>query len=300
MSFRFRPAWLFVPGDRPDRYAKAADRSDVTIIDLEDAVAPADKPVARTALREAVAAETQAALAAQASGEKQKAAVTAAGLVYPAGCLSPERTVIRVNARDTEFFAADAQLLEELPYTHVMLPKTESPADVRALADYQVVAMIETAAGTLRAAEIAAEPNVIALFWGSEDLVAGLGGTSSRGPDGGYRAVATHVRSHSLLAAKAAGKLALDSIWSDIEDLDGLRAEALDAAESGFDAKVSIHPAHVPVVREAFAPTSAQLEWARAVTELAASSQGAFAYQGKMIDAPLLKHAARVLERAGE
>lgn len=299
MAFQFKPAWLFVPGDRPDRYAKAAARSDVTIIDLEDAVALADKQAARDALREATAAEAAAGLRATATGAAQTAAV-ADGQVLPAGTLSPERTVVRVNARDTEFFADDLKLLAELPYTHVMLPKAESVKDVRALADYSVIGLIETAKGAVKAAKIAREPNLVALMWGAEDLIADLGGGSSRDSAGKYRAVATHVRSQALLAAKASGKRALDSIWADIKDLEGLRAESVDAVETGFDAKVSIHPAHVPVVREAFAPTAEQLAWARGVTAQAAEANGVFAYEGKMIDAPLLKHAGRILERAGE
>ena len=279
MSFDIRPAWLFVPGDRPDRYAKAAERSDIAIVDLEDAVSPADKESARQAVREA-----------------------ATGADGAAPLLDAARTVIRVNAVDTEHYAGDAQLLADLPFTMVMLPKAESaegPARLAAdLPDVQLIALIETPAGAVNAAEIAAQPNVAGLMWGSEDLIAALGGGSSRGKDGSYRAVAMHVRSQTLLAAKAHGKWALDSIWTAIDDVDGLAEEALDAVESGFDAKVSIHPKHVPVVRSAYAPSAEQTRWAQEVLAAAEGQKGAFSFEGSMIDAPLLAHARAIQARA--
>ncbi|MGW9826918.1 citrate lyase subunit beta / citryl-CoA lyase [Brevibacterium pityocampae] len=264
-DFDFAPAWLFVPADRPDRYAKAAERADIVIIDLEDAVAPADKAAARQSVTE--------------------------------NLLDPARTVVRINPRDTAEFSADLELLATLPYTHVMLPKAESAADSAPLSDYHVVALIETARGAVNLSEIAAAPEVAGLMWGSEDLIADLGGGSSRLPSGSYRDVALHVRSQTLLTGRAHGKWVLDSIWADIHDLDGLAAEALDAVESGFAGKVSIHPKHIPVVRDAYRPTPEQLAWAKAVLELAETSAGAFSYEGKMIDAPLLKHAGHIVAR---
>lgn len=278
MSFDIRPAWLFVPGDRPDRYAKAAERSDIAIIDLEDAVSAGDKESARQAIRDAVTG----------AGEGGQT-------------LDPARTVIRVNAVDTEHYAGDAALLRDLPFTMVMLPKAESADGPARLAEdlpnVQLIALIETPAGAISAAQIAAEPNVAGLMWGSEDLIAALGGGSSRGADGAYRAVAMHVRSQTLLAAKAHGKWALDSIWTAIDDVDGLAEEAHDAVESGFDAKVSIHPKHVPVVRSAYAPSAEQLQWASDVLDAAEGEKGAFSFQGAMIDAPLLAHARAIQAR---
>ncbi|GAA2099218.1 MULTISPECIES: HpcH/HpaI aldolase/citrate lyase family protein [Brevibacterium] len=267
-TFSLRPAWLFVPGDRPDRFAKAADRSDIVILDLEDAVAEGDKDAARKAVAEA------------------------------AGTLDPARTVVRVNGADTPHFAADLELLASLPFTMVMLPKAESAQSAAPLADYGVIALIETPAGAVNAAEIASVPNVRGLMWGSEDLIASLGGGSSRKADGTYREVARHVRSTTLLAAKTHGKWALDSIWAAIDDLDGLLAEATDAVESGFDGKVSIHPKHVPVVRQAYAPTQEQAAWAAGVLAAAEGAKGAFSYEGSMIDAPLLAHARNIQARA--
>ncbi|AZT96438.1 HpcH/HpaI aldolase/citrate lyase family protein [Brevibacterium aurantiacum] len=265
MTVEFKPAWLFVPGDRPDRYTKAAERSDIVILDLEDAVNDGDKAAARESI-----------------------------IDYP---LDPTRTVVRINARDSDHLGEDLAMLAKTAYTAVMLPKAEHASDLTVLADYQVIALIETALGAVNVAEIAAAANAYALMWGSEDLIADLGGGSSRTADGSYRDVAKHVRNSTLLAARAHGKFALDSIWADIPNLEGLAEEAEDAVQSGFSGKVSIHPNHVPVVRDAFRPSEEQLTWAKAVLELAKSEKGAFAYEGKMIDAPLLKHAELIVAR---
>ncbi len=270
--FTMGPALLFCPADRPERFGKAADRSDSVILDLEDAVAPADKSRAREAI------------IGQPDGER----------------LEPARTIVRVNPVGTAEFEADLEALAATPYRTVMLAKAESAAQLTALAGYQVIALCETAAGIVNAAAIAAQPNVVGLMWGAEDLLASLGGLSSRNDDGGYRAVALHSRSAVLLAAKAAGKEAIDSVYVNIPDLDGLAVESQDAVASGFGAKACIHPNQVAVVREAYAPTFEAVE---AATELldaaAAAGTGVFQFKGKMIDGPILKHAEATLRRAG-
>ena len=188
------PALLFCPADRPERYAKAAARADTVILDLEDAVNPDAKAAARAHL---------------------------AG-----SALDPARTIVRVNPVGTADLDEDLGALRMTPYGTVMLAKTSSAADVRVLARYDVVALVETAAGVAHAAEIAAQPNVVGLMWGAEDLVASLGGTSSRRPDGSYRDVAVHARSVVLVAAGAYGRAAIDAVHLDIGDVDGLDGEA--------------------------------------------------------------------------
>ena len=123
-----------------------------------------------------------------------------------------------------------------------MLPKCESAQQVSLLSDYEVIALFESPLGALRTEEVMAERNVIASMAGAEDLVAGLGGNSSRRADGSYHDVARQLRSAALLAAKAYGKLALDSVYLDIADLAGLRAESDEAVAVGYDVKVAIHP----------------------------------------------------------
>ncbi|WP_280496192.1 HpcH/HpaI aldolase/citrate lyase family protein [Nocardia farcinica] len=262
------PAWLFCPADRPERYAKAAAAADVVILDLEDGVAPADKAAARTAL-----------------------------VSTP---LDPERTVVRVNAVGTDEHALDLLALADTRYRRVMLPKTESAEQLSGLADYEVIALIESPLGALAVGRAVLARNAIGVMWGAEDLVAGLGGTGSRHADGSYRDVARHVRSTSLLAAKAYGKLALDSVYLDIADLDGLRAEVEDAVAVGFDVKVAIHPSQVPVIRAAYAPAPAEIDWARRVLAAVPDNRGVFAFEGRMVDGPVLRHAEQILRRAGQ
>ncbi|WP_460772275.1 HpcH/HpaI aldolase/citrate lyase family protein [Microbacterium sp. GXF7504] len=259
------PAILFCPADRPDRYAKAAAAADAVILDLEDAVAPADKPAARANL-------------------------AGAGL-------DPARTIVRVNPAGTADHDADLAALADTGFRTVMLAKAEDPAQCDALhqAGLRVVALCETAAGVERAAELARHPAVDALMWGAEDLVASLSGTSSRFPDGRYRDVARYARARVLIAAGAAGAVAWDAVHLDIDDIDGLRAEAEDAAASGFAASVCIHPRQVAVIREAYAPTAEQVADARAVLDAAAGEPGVFRFHGRMVDEPVLRQARRTL-----
>jgi citrate lyase subunit beta/citryl-CoA lyase len=265
------PALLFCPADRPERYAKAAAAADVVILDLEDGVGPADKPAARRALRETL--------------------------------LDPDRTVVRINPAGTAEHAADLEALAGTPYGTVMLAKTESAAQVAALAPRDVVALCETPLGVTSATGIAAADPTVALMWGAEDLIAGLGGRSSRFPGSGgrpgpYRDVAGTARSLVLLAAGAHRRLAIDAVHLDIRDLEGLRTEAEDAAASGFAATACIHPTQVEVVRSAYRPTEEQLDWARRVLAAAEGNRGVFAFEGGMVDGPVLRHAEQLVSRA--
>ncbi|WP_433682577.1 HpcH/HpaI aldolase/citrate lyase family protein [Nocardia sp. CA-119907] len=260
------PAWLFCPADRPERYAKAAAAADVVIIDLEDGVAAEDKAGARKALIDTP--------------------------------LAPETTVIRINAAGTDEHALDLAALAHTEYRRIMLPKAESAEQLDSLADYEVIALIESPLGAVTVERVMLARNAIGAMWGAEDLVAGLGGNSSRHADGGYRDVARHVRSSTLLAAKAYGKFVLDSVFLDIRDLDGLRAEALDAVAIGFDAKVAIHPSQLPVIRAAYAPSADEIDWARRVLDEVPKHRGVFAFEGRMVDAPVLRHAEQIVRRA--
>lgn len=261
------PGWLFCPADRPERYAKAAAAADVVILDLEDAVSPGAKPGARQALID--------------------------------NPQDVERTVIRVNAATTAEFADDLAALQRMPYRRVMLAKTETRADVERLADFEVIALIESPLGAVNAADIAAANNVVGFMWGSEDLTAALGGRRSRLADGGYHPIVTQVRGDVLLAAKAYGRFALDSVFMDIGNLDALRAESDDAVNIGFDAKVAVHPKQVDVIRAAYAPTDEQVAWAQGLLDAAQHERGVFTYEGQMVDGPVFKQAQQILRRAG-
>ncbi|RVW10292.1 CoA ester lyase [Prescottella agglutinans] len=261
------PAWLFCPADRPERFAKAAAAADVVILDLEDGVAPADKEAARRALVDVP--------------------------------LDPDRTVVRVNAHGTDDYALDCAVLDRTPYTAVMLPKCESVDQVLDLAPLSVIALVESPLGALAIEQAVRAENAVGVMWGAEDLVAALGGASSRRADGSYRDVARHVRSTALLAAKAHGRFALDSVFLDIPDLAGLGEECEDAVAVGFDAKVAIHPSQVDVIRRAYAPTSEQLGWAERVLAAATRERGVFAFEGRMVDSPVLRHAEEIVRRSG-
>lgn len=269
------PALLFCPADRPERYAKAGERSDAVILDLEDAVSPEDKPAARAALAEHLV-----------NIDPQLRA----------------RTVVRVNPAGTDAFTADMETLGGAPPQWIMLAKTESAEDVQAVTEHipgvQVIGLVETAAGAAAAQEIAEHPGIAAIMWGAEDLIASLGGTSSRGPDGMYREIARYVRSTVLLAAASRGKAAIDSIYADIKDAQGLAAEASDAVGSGFAAKACIHPAQVQTIREAYRPTAEETEYAQALLAEVPKHGGVFQFRGAMVDGPLIRHAELIAQRA--
>jgi len=263
------PALLFCPADRPDRYAKALAAADTVILDLEDGVGADGKDTARAAI-----------------------------LATP---LDPARIIVRVNAVGTPEHAADLAALRQTEYRTIMLPKAETRAQLDGLGDdWQIVALCETPLGIVNAAEMAAASNVVAMMWGAEDLIAAMRGRTSRFPDGRYRDVARQARSTVLLAASAHGRPAIDSIYLDIPDLDGLAAEAEDAAASGFTLKACIHPSQVAVVRQAFKADEAQVAWAHRVLDAVRASagghdSGAIRVDGQMIDAPLIRQAEAIL-----
>lgn len=213
--------------------------------------------------------------------------------------LDPQRTILRVNPVESPDFALDLVALGQTPYTHVMLAKTESSSQVAALGDRSVIALCETAKGVLESSTIAASDSTVALMWGAEDLLASLGGRSSRNDEGRYREFARFARSQVLLSARAHGRAAIDAIHLDIADAEGLRAEALDAAASGFVATACIHPSQVDVVRSAYQPTDVEIAWASGVLRAATAEHGVFRYEGRMIDAPLLRQAEQILSSLG-
>jgi citrate lyase subunit beta/citryl-CoA lyase len=268
-AFGLGPAILFCPADRPERFAKALARADAVILDLEDAVAPADKARARGALIESE--------------------------------LDPDRIIVRVNPLGSDDYVSDLASLSQTDYRRIMIAKAESPKRLAKVdSRFEVIALCETAKGIAQADRIAALENVSALMWGAEDLVAGIGGTSSRKPNGRYRDIARYARSCVLLAAGARGKAAIDAVHLDIADAKRLAIEAADAAASGFAATACIHPSQVPIIRDAYRPDDKTVAWASAVLDAATSERGVFAFDGRMVDEPVLRHARSVLRRAGE
>ncbi|MGW2650788.1 HpcH/HpaI aldolase/citrate lyase family protein [Streptomyces sp. NPDC001393] len=262
MRFPAGPAWLFCPADRPDRYAKALDRADVVILDLEDAVSPDRKPAARQSLLETA--------------------------------FDAERVVVRINAAGTEDHAADLAALKQTAVTRVMLPKAEELDDLEALEGYEVVALCETPRGVVSAPRLAQHPAVWGLMWGAEDLVASAGGRASRDQGGQYYDLARTARAQVFLAARAADAEVLDAVYLDIKDSAGLRAETAEAVATGFTGKACIHPDQIRIVREVFRPGREQVAWARRILEAGASG-GVVKVDGRMVDGPLIRQAERII-----
>lgn len=284
----------FVPGGNEKMLAKALMLpADGLILDLEDAVPPERKAATRPLVRQWL--------------EK-----------FDFG--GRERW-IRMNPLATGLGRAD---LEETiggrPHGYV-LPKPRSAADVRevaqlldALEHRHGIAQgstrltpiaTETPQGVLAIGEIAAaSPRVLALSWGVEDLGAAMGLGRVRDAQGRYLDIPRHARVLCAVAASAAGVEAIDTVYTDIADLDGLRRECEDAVQMGFTGKISIHPNQIPVINEAFIPAREAVEEARALVAAfeAARRRGvyAFTFKGQMVDAPHLTRALRILARAGE
>ncbi|WP_435277374.1 HpcH/HpaI aldolase/citrate lyase family protein [Rhodococcus yananensis] len=260
------PTWLFCPADRPDRYGRAATVADVVVLDLAGGVAPADKAYARRSLLDR--------------------------------SLDPASTVVRIAPSGTDDHRDDLRALADTPYTRVMLSCCEAPEQVTALAPRQVIAAIESPRGVLAVADIALAMGTVGLTWDGDALVAGLGGYESRHHDGTHRGVTGQVRSSVLLAAKAYGRWAIDGVYPDIHDRAGARAESVDAVAVGFDAKLVVHPDQADIVTAAYTPGAGQVDWARRVLAAVPESRGVFVFEGRMVDAPVLRHAEQILHRS--
>lgn len=260
------PAWLVVPADQPEQFAEAAQAADVVLLDLHNGVLPRDKEFARQCILECP--------------------------------LDPSRTVIRVNPVGTDEHAADLRALGATSYRRVVIPQVESSQQLAALSAYEVVAMIESPRGALALGEIAGVSGVVGLMWGSEDLIVNLGGLTSRKCNGALRDISLHVRSQTLLHAAAAGIFAVDGIFLDVENLEGLLGETLDASSSGFAAKGGVHVTQMPVIKEGFRPKPDKLDWARGVVEAAPEQRGSFRHGAQVIDAPVIRLAERMVARA--
>ena len=250
---------LYVPGNRPDRFDKAAATgADEVVLDLEDSVAATDKAAARAAV--------------------------AAWLPR-----APLPVQVRVGAPGTADLAAD---LAALPGDVALrVPKVASPADMVELVGRRVHAIVETAAGVEQAFAIASDPAVVSLSLGEADLAADLGLSGEE--------AFTWVRSRVVVAARAAGLPApLMSAYPDLRDLDGLAASCAAGRRLGFRGRTAVHPAQVPVIRAAFAPEEAELAWAREVVAALQADGVARLADGSMVDAAMARRAEVLLADA--
>ena len=276
MSFAPR-SMLFVSGEKAERFPKAlAAGADLVCIDLEDAVHPDRKAEARSQVLAWLAAQPPRA------GEPRRA--------------------LRVNGVRTLEGVRDLLALAEsgLQLDALLLPKVEAAADLQAVHAWvgtqvrATVALIETALGIEEAAPIArAGGPLAALMLGGADLSAELDARFDR-------TGLAYARGRIVNAAKAAGLQAWDVPHIDLQDTPGLLDETRHVLALGFDCKTAIHPQQIAPIHAAFQPTPAEIDWARTLLQAvpADGASGAFLFQGRMVDAPLLKKARRIAERA--
>jgi citrate lyase subunit beta/citryl-CoA lyase len=281
---------LFVPAHDARKLAKGlACGADALIVDLEDAVPPAEKTRARGLCAEFVAEHR-----------------------------SRLPLFVRINALDTGLALADLEAVVRAQPFGIMLPKCAGGHDVARL-DAHIAALEardDLRAAALRILPIATETaaslfgmhsyarqagaRLCGLMWGAEDLASDVGAVQSRRPDGRYAPPFELARSLTLMAAGAAQVPAIDAVFTDFRDIAGLKAEALQALRDGFSAKAAIHPDQIGPIHEAFTPTADDIARARRV--LAAFDEqpgaGAIALDGRMLDRPHQRAARRVLDRA--
>jgi citrate lyase subunit beta / citryl-CoA lyase len=264
-------SYLFVPGHRPDRFDKArASGADLAVLDLEDAVAPQDKPAARAAI---------------------------------GNWLDEARPcALRINAAGTDGFAADLDLCRSLRgLAAVLLPKAERAQDIAAVAaaapGAAIVAIVETATGMAAARTLAASRGVQRLAFGTLDFAVDLGlAVDEQGTQDELAAF----RSELVLASRLAGIAApVDGVTTALDDDARLAADTLRARRFGFGAKLCIHPKQVAVVHRSFAPLDEQVAWAeRVLAAIAASGGAAVQVDGRMVDRPVVLQAEAVLAAA--
>lgn len=259
------PAWLFVPGDRPERFAKAvASGAGEVVVDLEDAVADEHKAAARAAATEWLGGHGQA--------------------------------WVRINAPGTRWFAEDIAAIARTPGLRgVMVPKAEDAGELETIGhrlggERGIVALVETAAGVHRAYELAACRAVRQLAFGSIDFAIDIGATEADEP-------LLLARSTLVLASRVGGLPApLDGVSVQIRDSAAVTTAARRARALGFGGKLCIHPAQVAAVTAAFRPNEDEIAWARGVAA-AAEGTGAAQFEGQMVDKPVLARARQILAR---
>lgn len=269
---------LFVPGDRPERFVKAAATgADAVILDLEDSVVPVAKPAAREAIRAWIEAPREA---------------------------GGPAVFVRINPVDSDEVAADLAALAGLALDGIVLPKAEGAGSVAMLldrlpGDYLVLPVAsETPAAVFQLGTFGAVAGRLAgLTWGAEDLPASVGAATAREEDGSYTDPYRVVRALTLFGAHAASVPAIETVFPDFRNLDALAGYAARGRRDGFTGMLAIHPTQVAVINEAFTPSEAEVAHAQAVVDAFAANPGAGALQldGKMIDAPHLKSARRLL-----
>ncbi len=279
-------SWLFVPGDSDRKLAKAADcGADAVIIDLEDAVPLYAKPQARRQAFE--------------------------WLRRP----RDQQRWVRINSLDTQLWREDLSVIMPAAPDGIVVPKASGPEQLRMLVpevyeheqrnrlphhSTRIMPMAgETPASALNihSYPLVEQPRMGGITWGAEDLATSLNATRRWEENGQWAGAFAHVRTQVLLAAHACGVQAVDTLYSDFRDLDGLARMAALSHADGFHGMLAIHPDQVPIINEAFSSSAEELAEARAIVEAftANPTAGTIAFEGRMLDQPHLAQAKRVL-----
>jgi citrate lyase subunit beta/citryl-CoA lyase len=285
-------SWLFVPGDSEKKLAKvAACGADVVIVDLEDAVAPQAKTIARPLACEWLVAHRKGA------GQRW----------------------VRINALDTPLWREDLAAVMPGAPDGVMVPKASGPEQLQILAAeiYELEQRHGIPAGATRLLPLVSEtpaaalgiaayadaslPRLAGLTWGAEDLSAAIGASRKRDEAGRWTDAFRMVRAQVLLTAHACGVLPIDTLHADFRDMEGLERAARESHADGFAGMLAIHPAQVPVINAAFTPSEEEIAEARRIVEAfaAAPGTGALSLEGRMLDQPHLEQARKLLARLG-
>jgi citrate lyase subunit beta/citryl-CoA lyase len=280
-------SWLFVPADRPDRMAKAwASGADAIILDLEDSIAP---------------------------GRKEEAREHAAAFLQATPDDAGPEIWVRVNPLAGGMTARDLDLVMPGQPHGIVLPKPDGAADAAALARLLEAREDANGQGRTRILPIATEtpravfalgsyadtpnPRVIGLTWGAEDLPAAVGAQVNRTPDGHYTDLCRIARALCLAGAAAADIPAIETVYPDFKDMDGLAAYAAQGRREGFAGMMAIHPSQIAAINRVFSPTQEDIARARMIVDLfeANPNAGVIALDGRMLDRPHLIQARRLL-----
>ncbi|MFM8542503.1 MAG: HpcH/HpaI aldolase/citrate lyase family protein [Chakrabartia sp.] len=284
-------SWLFAPGDSEKKMMKAVEsNADIALLDLEDAVAVENKPVARQLVHD----------------------------LLRANAAHRARIWVRINPLDGPYALDDLAAILPAQPGGIMLPKVYGRADVEKLDHYLsalevangieegstpvIVLITETAEAMFHTGDYKGVRRLVALTWGAEDLADSVGAMSNRDMDGSFSFTFELSRSLTLLGAAAAGVPAVETICADYKDLEALKARAEMVRRNGFRGMLAIHPAQVDVINAAFTPNADEIVEAQEIVEIfrANPGVGAIGYKGGMLDRPFLSRAQQLLAQVDE